>query len=208
MIPFARVMADLDKRRQRVCADGVGDVAEMRPVLVDKVDGGRDAAVPRVVDEQHAADAQQQVGVEHIHERVVKEVHAIDEDCVVQRRAAVPHLSEQPRQRGVRLFFDEPVPVREARAREVCQRRRRPLRGLKGVNARQLRRRRRAAVLERLADGQRRQPVGAANFVTSYGVRWGDISAAVCLSILPPLVFATAAQKYLVKGLSSGAVKG
>lgn len=50
--------------------------------------------------------------------------------------------------------------------------------------------------------------VGAANFVTSYGVRWGDISAAVCLSILPPLVFATAAQKYLVKGLSSGAVKG
>lgn len=50
--------------------------------------------------------------------------------------------------------------------------------------------------------------VGAANFVTSYGVRWGDISAAVCLSVLPPLVFATAAQKFLVKGLSSGAVKG
>jgi multiple sugar transport system permease protein len=50
--------------------------------------------------------------------------------------------------------------------------------------------------------------VGAANFVTSYGVRWGAISAAVCLSVLPPLVFATAAQKFLVKGLSSGAVKG
>lgn len=50
--------------------------------------------------------------------------------------------------------------------------------------------------------------VGAANFVTSYGVRWGDISAAVCLSVIPPLIFATAAQKFLVKGLSSGAVKG
>jgi multiple sugar transport system permease protein len=50
--------------------------------------------------------------------------------------------------------------------------------------------------------------VGAANFVTSYGVRWGDISAAVCLSVLPPLVFATAAQRFLVKGLSAGAVKG
>jgi multiple sugar transport system permease protein len=50
--------------------------------------------------------------------------------------------------------------------------------------------------------------VGAANFVTSYGIRWGDISAAVCLSVLPPLVFATAAQRYLVRGLSSGAVKG
>ena len=50
--------------------------------------------------------------------------------------------------------------------------------------------------------------VGAANFVTSYGVRWGDISAAVVLSVLPPLVFALLAQKYLVKGLSAGAVKG
>jgi multiple sugar transport system permease protein len=44
--------------------------------------------------------------------------------------------------------------------------------------------------------------------VTSYGVRWGDISAAVVLSILPPLIFATAAQRYLVKGLSAGAIKG
>ena len=50
--------------------------------------------------------------------------------------------------------------------------------------------------------------VGAANFVTSYGVRWGDISAAVTLSILPPLIFASAAQRYLVKGLSAGAIKG
>ena len=50
--------------------------------------------------------------------------------------------------------------------------------------------------------------VGAANFVTSYGVRWGDISAAVVLSILPPLVFALFAQRFLVRGLASGAVKG
>jgi multiple sugar transport system permease protein len=50
--------------------------------------------------------------------------------------------------------------------------------------------------------------VGAANFVTSYGVRWGDISAAVVLSILPPLIFALLAQRYLVRGLSAGAVKG
>ena len=50
--------------------------------------------------------------------------------------------------------------------------------------------------------------VGAANFVTSYGVRWGDISAAVVLSVIPPLIFATFFQKYLIKGLSSGALKG
>ncbi len=50
--------------------------------------------------------------------------------------------------------------------------------------------------------------VGAANFVTSYGVRWGDISAAVVLSVLPPLVFAMMAQRFLVRGLAAGAVKG
>jgi len=50
--------------------------------------------------------------------------------------------------------------------------------------------------------------LGAANFVTSTGIRWGDISAASFLSTLPPLIFAVFAQRYLVSGLSAGAVKG
>ncbi len=50
--------------------------------------------------------------------------------------------------------------------------------------------------------------LGAANFVTSTGIRWGDISAATVLSTLPPILFAVFAQRYLVSGLSSGAVKG
>lgn len=50
--------------------------------------------------------------------------------------------------------------------------------------------------------------LGAANFITSTGIRWGDISAASFLSTLPPLIFAVFAQKYLVSGLSAGAVKG
>ncbi|RWZ52822.1 carbohydrate ABC transporter permease [Labedella phragmitis] len=50
--------------------------------------------------------------------------------------------------------------------------------------------------------------LGAANFITSTGIRWGDISAASVLSTLPPLLFAIFAQRYLVSGLSSGAVKG
>lgn len=50
--------------------------------------------------------------------------------------------------------------------------------------------------------------LGAANFVTSTGIRWGDISAATVLSTLPPILFAVFAQRYLVAGLSSGAVKG
>jgi multiple sugar transport system permease protein len=50
--------------------------------------------------------------------------------------------------------------------------------------------------------------VGAGNFITSTGVLWGDISAATVLSVLPPLCFALFAQRYLVSGLSVGAVKG
>lgn len=50
--------------------------------------------------------------------------------------------------------------------------------------------------------------LGAANFITSTGIRWGDISAASVLSTLPPLLFAVFAQRHLVSGLSSGAVKG
>jgi len=50
--------------------------------------------------------------------------------------------------------------------------------------------------------------VGASNFVTSYGIRWGDISAATVLSALPPMLFAVVAQRYLVSGLAAGAVKG
>ncbi len=50
--------------------------------------------------------------------------------------------------------------------------------------------------------------LGAANFVTSTGIRWGDISATSILSTLPPVLFAVFAQRYLVSGLSAGAVKG
>lgn len=49
--------------------------------------------------------------------------------------------------------------------------------------------------------------VGAANFVTSTGIRWGDVSAVVVLSVLPPMIFGVLARRQLVAGLSSGAVK-
>jgi multiple sugar transport system permease protein len=50
--------------------------------------------------------------------------------------------------------------------------------------------------------------LGATMFITSWGIKWGDVSAATILSILPPLLFTLVAQKYLVSGLSMGAVKG
>jgi multiple sugar transport system permease protein len=49
---------------------------------------------------------------------------------------------------------------------------------------------------------------GAADFITSYGVEWGNISAATVLSVVPPLIVGFIAQRYLVRGLTMGAIKG
>ena len=40
------------------------------------------------------------------------------------------------------------------------------------------------------------------------GVDWGGMTASGALVILPVLIFSFAAQRHLVAGLSSGAVKG
>ncbi|MCX8505674.1 MAG: carbohydrate ABC transporter permease, partial [Alphaproteobacteria bacterium] len=55
-----------------------------------------------------------------------------------------------------------------------------------------------------------KQPVtvGALAFVTASGIQYGQIAAAIILSILPTLLLALYAQRYLVEGLSLGAVKG
>ncbi len=50
--------------------------------------------------------------------------------------------------------------------------------------------------------------VGSTLFIQAYGIRWGDVAAAIALSVIPPLVFTLFVQRYLVKGLSMGAVKG
>jgi multiple sugar transport system permease protein len=51
-------------------------------------------------------------------------------------------------------------------------------------------------------------PVGIAGRVTQYEIKWGVMSAAASVAMLPILVFALAVQRYLVRGLSLGAVKG
>ena len=51
-------------------------------------------------------------------------------------------------------------------------------------------------------------PVGIAGQVTQYEIRWGAMSAAGVLAMIPVLIFAFAVQRYLVRGLSLGAVKG
>ena len=51
-------------------------------------------------------------------------------------------------------------------------------------------------------------PVGIAGRVTQYEIKWGVMSAAGVVAMMPILVFALAMQRYLVRGLSLGAVKG
>ena len=55
-----------------------------------------------------------------------------------------------------------------------------------------------------------KQPVtvGALAFVTASGIQYGQIAAAIVFSIIPTFVLAMFAQRYLVEGLSLGAVKG
>ena len=55
-----------------------------------------------------------------------------------------------------------------------------------------------------------KQPVtvGALAFVTASGIQYGQVAAAIVLSVTPTLMLALYAQRYLVEGLSLGAVKG
>ena len=50
--------------------------------------------------------------------------------------------------------------------------------------------------------------VGALAFITASGIEYGQIAAALMLSVLPTATIAMFAQRYLVEGLSLGAVKG
>jgi len=50
-------------------------------------------------------------------------------------------------------------------------------------------------------------PVGVMGFITHRGVIWGEIMAAASIIMLPMIAFTLFAQKYLVRGLTFGAVK-
>jgi multiple sugar transport system permease protein len=49
--------------------------------------------------------------------------------------------------------------------------------------------------------------VGASLFVTAWGVRWGDVAATITLSLIPTLIFTFFVQRYLIAGLTLGALK-
>jgi multiple sugar transport system permease protein len=51
-------------------------------------------------------------------------------------------------------------------------------------------------------------PIGVASFVGSVSIDWGGSSAAAVLAMLPIFVLGLIAQRFLVRGLTLGAVKG
>jgi multiple sugar transport system permease protein len=48
---------------------------------------------------------------------------------------------------------------------------------------------------------------GLAEFVTVTGTNWGEMAAVATLTLIPSLIFVTFAQRYIVMGLTFGAVK-
>ncbi|GHO99056.1 ABC transporter permease [Reticulibacter mediterranei] len=51
-------------------------------------------------------------------------------------------------------------------------------------------------------------PVGIQMFMQQYSTDWGSLMAAACLASIPTIVFFLFVQKYMVRGVVAGAVKG
>jgi multiple sugar transport system permease protein len=51
-------------------------------------------------------------------------------------------------------------------------------------------------------------PVGTAEFITSFDVRWGEIMAIGTLATVPVVILFLSVQRYFLSGVLSGAVKG
>lgn len=51
-------------------------------------------------------------------------------------------------------------------------------------------------------------PVGMSQMNLQYGVRWDNLSAAAVMYIVPTIIMALILQRYIVRGLTMGAVKG
>jgi multiple sugar transport system permease protein len=58
------------------------------------------------------------------------------------------------------------------------------------------------------SDSTQTVPLGVAGFVGSVSVDWGGSSAAAVVAMVPVFVLGLAAQRFLVRGLTFGAVKG
>lgn len=51
-------------------------------------------------------------------------------------------------------------------------------------------------------------PTSVMTYLSVSGVKWGEMAATGTLSVLPVLIFAISVQKYMIRGLTFGSVKG
>jgi multiple sugar transport system permease protein len=58
------------------------------------------------------------------------------------------------------------------------------------------------------SDDEKTFAVGLLTFVSKFGVDWGQMMAASVLALIPACIFFGLIQRYLVQGLTAGAVKG
>jgi multiple sugar transport system permease protein len=58
------------------------------------------------------------------------------------------------------------------------------------------------------SDSQKTFAVGLLTFVTKFSVDWGQMMAAAVLALIPAVLFFVFIQRYLVQGLTAGAIKG
>lgn len=57
-------------------------------------------------------------------------------------------------------------------------------------------------------DSLRMLSVGLYNYITQYGIQWGNLMAAVMISIVPMIILFVLLQRHFVEGMAAGAVKG
>ena len=50
-------------------------------------------------------------------------------------------------------------------------------------------------------------PIAVLSYVSSEGIRWGEMAAAAILIVLPVLILSLVIQKHIISGLTMGAVK-
>ncbi len=58
------------------------------------------------------------------------------------------------------------------------------------------------------SDMKKTLPLGLTNFILQFGSEWGNLMAASTITIIPVSIFLVFTQKYIVQGLTAGAVKG
>lgn len=57
-------------------------------------------------------------------------------------------------------------------------------------------------------DNVKTLPVGLTTFIQQFGNEWGSLMAASAMTLVPSVAFLVFAQKYIVQGLTAGAIKG